>query len=140
MAKSFTQAAIVKSCMDTTMQEVMALLNISKQEYCDYKYECGCLYLERIISLEYQGRFESRQRADIAHYIGSAAYWGWWKLQWYMREDEFVCRIRDKRLHVVRYLYKIIHDPINVAKYLPLMGSPLPATHNNEQVPSLIKD
>ena len=126
--------------MDTTMQEILALLNISMQEYCDFKFECGCLYLERVILMEYQGRFESRQRADVAHYIESAAFWGWWKMQWYLREDEFVCRVGKKPLSALHYLYKLVHDPIDLANYLPLMGSPAPVAERNEQVPSLIKD
>lgn len=80
MKKGLTQAERLNIYRKALMHQVIELLKWTELEYCDHMNLMGLKYLDRMMPF-------ADQRDMLAV---SKEFWGWWKLQWYVREQEFV--------------------------------------------------
>lgn len=62
------------------MYWVMELLNWTEMEYTTYVFKMGVKYLEVVMPQE-------EYRSVL---MASNEYWGWWKLLWFAREQQFI--------------------------------------------------
>lgn len=67
--------------MRATMYEAMQLLECDLMAYTMFQYECGLIYLRTVL----KGDADAIRQMEE-----SVAYWGWWKLHWYLREREWL--------------------------------------------------
>lgn len=81
MAQKSTQAEKLQAQQDVIRDRVMELLEWDLMTYCMFKYECGLLYLETYLKGDAESIRLLEQRA---------AYWGWWKIHWMMREKAWL--------------------------------------------------
>jgi hypothetical protein len=131
MAKKLTQAKRMQAYMDASMYQVMELLEWNLMKYCMFKYECGLAYLNAYL----QG-----DPVSIDLLQRSAAYWGWWKLHWYIREKEYLqlCKMHgDKGIHARRSMFMIVHNPNDLAHAVSPNGKVLEDSYSKDLVPSL---
>ena len=131
--KKVTQADRLRFQMTASMYQVMELLKVTRLNYCDFKYETGLLYLRLYL------------RGDvfaIEEMEESAAFWGWWKMQWHLRDEEFLKRM-GKRVMVgwdLRVAYKQLHSPVDLLSELNPYGKVMEDSYCKDLVPSIIKD
>jgi hypothetical protein len=99
--------------------KVLQLVGWTEQQYAQFIYDCGLLYLQCVIDEESDLITSFIRRSTI--------YWNWWKLHWEMRDAEFIegCEqwagvIED---HEAVYLNK--HHPRTLAAALYLNGKVL---------------
>jgi len=78
--KPLTQVQRMQAYMGANMYQVMELLNWPKMTYCETQFYCGIAYINRVLPHEH----------DRQAVIMSAGFWGWWKMQWYLREKEWL--------------------------------------------------
>lgn len=64
------------------MNLVLIFTGLSEAEYLGYMYECGCEYIRRIA--------EGDQEA-VKELEASEIFWGWWKAEWMIRDEEYTC-------------------------------------------------
>ena len=67
--------------MRQTEYEVMELLEWDLMLYSMFKYECALKYLEVCMGGDV---------AAIRQLEECVAFWGWWRLHWYLREQEWL--------------------------------------------------
>lgn len=79
--KQPTHADSRRNAAQRCMKRVMHLLHWDVLQYTTYKYEEGVRYLH--IYLE-------GDMHDIALIERSPVFWGWWKNQWTIREEEYL--------------------------------------------------
>jgi hypothetical protein len=115
MKKRISQAERMRIYTVVSMYQVMDLLEWDMMTYCQFKYECGLIYLEAYLSGD---------MAAIDQITRSATYWGWWKLHWYLREKEFLDMAQYSawkygvawRTADARHIFHDENDPLKLAK------------------------
>ena len=87
---------------DQLKERVCYLLNWTPDEYAEYQYKQGCLYLQMYLS---------KYPAIIDELLQNRIFWAWWRNQWANRDDAFIHD--EQHLHVPnrRLLYRHTHDP-----------------------------
>ncbi len=80
MKKGFTQAVRLGARMAACRIEATELLEWRDTEYESFRYRQGVLYLKATLNSD----------SDVAIMLASNEYWGWWRLRWYMREQEWL--------------------------------------------------
>lgn len=96
--------------MAAATEQVMNWLDWCEWEYGQFKYDMAEAFLR-----EYIGKDEHA----IGQYMASKAFWGWWKLHWYAREQDFLSACDRahlyypdsalRRLKPRQVFYKILH-------------------------------
>lgn len=135
--------------MAAAMYETMGLLAMTEEEYLQYKYDMGIVYLREYL------------RGDedaIAAVSGHKAFWSWWRYNWYLREREWLAEynrtylqykhdaapmelmVGNSRMlnqHGRSVEYNIIHNPGALANGNTEWGKLLEASYAQELVPML---
>jgi hypothetical protein len=79
---------------------VMKNLEWSEQDYADFQYEQGLVYLDEYL----KGLI-----APMDTLLRSRIFWNWWKNHWTLREKYFIIS-DDLRVSDRRIIYKLTHD------------------------------
>jgi hypothetical protein len=110
MAKKLTQVKRTQAYMAAGMYQVMNALGYSKATYETLRQDWGEVFLWVYLRED----MESFEKV-----VASRAYWGWWRLHWYIREKEFLLMLENDRtvpLQVARWQYKCLHHPHALAR------------------------
>lgn len=116
MEKVITHIETRRQIAASSMSQVLQLLNITEEEYCWHKYQCGYQYL--MIYTEYD-------RQAVAHIERTRKYWQWWKNHWTMREEEFLADANNIfPRHRMKH-YKRLHSPAILSQEITLHAKKL---------------
>jgi hypothetical protein len=151
--------------MEANMRQVMELLQWTEEQYCEHKYECGLVYLK--VHLGNAGHpitgGEAGEMADDVRIMAlSAAFWGWWKLHWMLRENDFLSEISaayvaifgspspgdgagydvkyNRGRYHLRAVYKNLHNPADLARALTPAGMVLDDSYSRDLISMIVKD
>lgn len=107
----------------TIKKQVLDLIEWDEQQYAQFIYDCGLAYLQNVISNEY----ESITKSIISNEI----FWNWWKINWEMRDQEFVekMEIWSIGIEADREVYLNNNDPKILAKAIYLNGLVLQSSY-----------
>ena len=114
---------------------VMELLEWDLMMYCMFKYECGLKYLEVCM----------RGDADAVRKLEeSVAFWGWWKLHWMIREQDFINAYENRSVFAAhnslygrRAVYQVIHNPVDLGLAMSEDGKALEDSYCRDLVREL---
>lgn len=81
-------------------------IGISHTVYCWRMYFAGLDYLEHYL----------RDRQDIGRFERSRIFWNWWKIQWTIREEEFMTYALKYPMAHRFFLWTKLHDPLLLAQ------------------------
>lgn len=84
------------------MQQVMDATGMTELQYCKAMYISGITYLEHYVRVE----------EDIKRIERSRIFWNWWKIQWTIREEEYLTYALAHPVHMRYYLWGKLHDPL----------------------------
>jgi hypothetical protein len=87
MAKKVTQAVRMRWYMRAAKEQVMDSLEWSEEEYGAVKYAYGMRYMRLVFRNQ-----EDREVLEVSRH-----YWGWWKLQWHLREVAWLWKAQQWR-------------------------------------------
>lgn len=76
-----TQADSRRQQAETVKQAVCKLLNKTDEWYAHLQYETGLTYLKQHLPNDAQRRRKCE---------GSGVFWGWWRLQWLVRDENYL--------------------------------------------------
>jgi len=108
-SKTATHIQSRRDAAQRSMGRVCRLLHYSEDSYCWMKYRRG---------LEYLRIYLRGDTHAISQMERSSIYWGWWKNQWTLREEEFLTHYADlERLSVKtrRLSYGYLHNAAALA-------------------------
>lgn len=88
MKRKMTHAERITCYRLAAMHQVMGWLGWTELEYTSMIYRKGLEYLKRTMP------YEEDQRKMMA----SNQYWGWWKLQWYVRDQAWLEACEQSRV------------------------------------------
>lgn len=115
-----------------TQQQVLASLSWTKEQYNQFIYDCGLLYLAEYLP-DYPQIVEQITR--------SQAFWKWWVNHWESRDLEFLETIEATDDPVIdpEAIFKAIHDPELLATDMYLNGQVLQETYAT-LIPQITKE
>ena len=129
-----TQAERVGCRMAASMYEVMGMVRWDRLQYCVFKYNAGMLYL----AIYFQG-----DKGSIDIMQRSSAFWGWWKVQWMAREQEWLkqwyahdCYGRLP-VNMLASSYRMMNNARDLANVNMLPGAVLDDSYCRDLVPML---
>lgn len=97
-----------KKSATRSMDSVMSILNWTTEQYCEYQFEQGLVFLDN-----YAGEAECFR--DLLSQ--SRIYWNWWKNQWKLRDQYFISRLKNVERHWhPEVWYKISNSGEHLAK------------------------
>lgn len=79
--KTVSHTAKVKTDLERVKEQILILLDGTSEQYNKFQYDMGIKFLE----LETEG-----VEADVSRISNSQLFWGWWKNQWYARDQYFL--------------------------------------------------
>lgn len=88
------------------MQQVMEATGVTRMQYCRMMYASGLTYLEHFVRIP----------EDVARFERSRLFWNWWKIQWTIREEEFLGYVLGHPYHMRHFLWCKLHDPLLLAQ------------------------
>lgn len=95
----------------------MLLFTWTEQQYVQMVYDCGLAYLQNVIG---------NQNEEVLSYVRkSEVFWNWWKMNWEMRDAEFIEQLPELNLWEEEDEYKNIHNPRTLADAIYLNGQVL---------------
>ena len=99
-----TQVQIVKTKHVSLSSEARELLHINELEYGQFIMDMGLKYLRVNMGLSEE---------CIALLITDKIFWNWWKVQWYIREANFIekVKVRNMPLNERVHIHSIVHSP-----------------------------
>lgn len=135
-----SQAQRVRCYMNAARIEAIGWLGWTEEQYWNFLFETGCRYLELYFPF-----------ADDREVMGrSKAFWGWWRLHWYMRDREWMSLLNADYMKFkcwkvawrytpeqARYEYRQLHDPQKLADGLGIDGEVLEESYARDLGPSL---
>ena len=138
MKKKVTQVDRLRFRMRASMQEWQLLLGWNEQAYCDFQYECGCQYMQAYLPGDVYA---------VDEMLASAQFWGWWKVQWMIREEQYSWALQcydwkhAAKRNSKKYGdgYVVLHDPVELAKGTGPYGRAIDDSYSRELVPELGK-
>ena len=132
---------------------VMEITGMTYKQLCEFKYNCGLQYLvlmlkdamalahDRVTPELVMNSYDFRQLE------GSAVFWGWWKLQWYDRDCQYIAgawqmeAIEGKQWaysqRMKQDVYGELHNPYVLSKALTPNGAVLEASYAKDLVPQI---
>jgi hypothetical protein len=128
MKKKMTQHDRLRAYMTATMHQVMKELGYAQHTYEIFQHDMGLAYLDAYL------RGDSRSIWLVRTHM---KYWGWWRANWYTREQEFLQTLGDMPLQVARWQWKKLHNPYELAKGLTPNGQMLEDSYCRDLVPKL---
>lgn len=125
-------------------------LNWSEEKMNEFQYDCGIAWLKHYL----------QYAADADMVSGTREFWNWWRLQWYLRDKEWLnlCQqaywanktggfglspeVREKMCKVVmpdqrKSMYRLLHQPDVLADERTEEGARLAASYAKDCVPCL---
>ena len=122
----------MRAYMAANMYRVMDELGWSRYKYTILKYAYGEAYLRASLKAD---------EKTIVLLSSKREFWNWWKLQWYIRENDFFMCIADEQLNTqqMRCLYHLMNDPVMLATDMSSYGKVMEESYARDLVPVLNK-
>lgn len=95
-----------RNAAEAAKQQVTAAIGIGHMAYNWRMYLNGLTYLEHYV----------RDRQDIDRFERSRIFWNWWKIQWTIREEEFMTYAINYPLPQRFFFWCKLHDPLLLAQ------------------------
>ena len=120
----------IRAYMAANMHQVMLDLEWPVSKYCEIKYQYGLAYL----CLALEGDVDA-----IGMVSQQKEFWGWWKLWWYRRENDFLAdsEAGGWNLHKRRYQYRQYHNPAVLADERSGAGKEMEESYCRDLVPKM---
>lgn len=106
MQKTITRIQQRRNAAATAMHQVLTALELTEEQYCYAMYHAGLTYLEHYI----------RNEADIKRFERNRIFWNWWKIQWTIREEDFMTYALKHDISFRYFLWGKLHDPLVLAQ------------------------
>lgn len=82
--------------------QVCKLLGCNEEQYCQYQYKEGRMFLQSYIS---------RSPSEIDEILATRAYWAWWRNHWMQRDECFIAMGAESLIGLSRKnLYSTLND------------------------------
>lgn len=91
-----------RNAADAAKKQVLDALEMDEYSYCKFMYDCGLTYLEHYI----------RNEIDVKRFERNRIFWNWWKIQWTIREEEFMTYALKHDISFRHFLWDKLHDPL----------------------------
>ncbi|MDI3319155.1 hypothetical protein [Pinibacter soli] len=90
MKKRISNAALRKAAAQTTKAEILEATTLTCEEYKTMQYHVGRSFLSVVV----------KEKEIIKLLEGSKMFWGWWRNQWHLRDEQFLSEQKLSGLEV----------------------------------------
>jgi hypothetical protein len=108
-----TQINSIKQRFKKTQEAIMFQLQISETQYANFLFKKGTAYLQAYIP---------QDPAGIDMLVDSRVFWAWWRLEWMLRDEQFIASNYTGPVPLLRRVYASYHRPDELASEISPNG------------------